>query len=661
MNEGGLKQRLAAILAADAVGYSRLMEADERATVTALDAAKDAFRAAIDANQGHVINMAGDSVLALFDSAAGAVVAALAVQRTLDAAHAGVAEAQRLRFRIGIHLGDVIERADGDVYGDGVNIAARLQAIADPGGIVASEAVRGAVKSRVAATFDDRGMQAVKNISDPIRAFAVRPEGAPPPSPVAKAAATPAPRRRLAFYIAGAAALAIVVGAVAWVQPWRGPSAPGTTANAPGTTSTSAPTANPAAGKAALPLPGKPSIAVLPFDNMSGDAEQTYFADGITEDLITDLSKVDGLFVIARNSTFAYKGKSRDVREIAKALGVRYVLEGSVRRSGNDIRVNAQLIDATSGGHLWADRYDGDMKNIFGLQDTVTRNVVKALAVELTKDDKVRVAQRGTGNAQAYDVFLKGWERYQQQTPASFRAAIVEFKKAAELDPQYGRAYAALAATYWESFSRFWGQSVGLGPRNEDALYGAEQYLAKALKAPTPLAHQVASELALQAQRHDEAIGEAKLAIASDPNDAGGYAALAGALSFAGRPAEALDAIERAMRLNPHYPSSYLYQRGLAQFGANRVSDAAATLEQAIAANPDDYWSQRLLIAVYGQLGRKDDAERVIATMKRKDARGEWAFHDPVAIRAITYWYPFANGEDAKRFADGLRKAGVPE
>ena len=232
-----------------------------------------------------------------------------------------------------------------------------------------------------------------------------------------------------------------------------------------------------------LALPDRPSVAVLPFENMGGDPEQAYFADGMTEDLITDLSKVAGLLVIARNSTFAYKGKPKDIREIAKALGVRYVLEGSVRRSGGEIRVNAQLIDATTGGHLWADRYDGEMKNVFGLQDKVTRNVVSALAVKLTKEDRERMARRSTENAQAYDVFLKGWQLYLRQTPEDFRTAIDYFKKAIELDPNYGRAYAALAATYWEASTRYWDIALGFS-RHQEARFQAEQFLAKAMRDP---------------------------------------------------------------------------------------------------------------------------------------------------------------------------------
>ena len=643
MSEGDQRQRLAAILAADAAGYSRLMEADERATALALEAAHAVFREQVAAHHGRVINTVGDSVLAVFETAAGAVTAALAVQRTLDASSRDVADDRRLRFRIGVHLGDVNERADGDVYGDGVNIAARLQALAPPGGIVVSEAVRGAVKSRVAATFDDLGVQAVKNIADPVRAFTVRQNGLP--KPVVAAAAPSASRRRrsLAWSAAAAAALLIAVGVTWWQR---------------ATPSRDVPTPAAQRAPAASAPAGKPSIAVLPFDNMSGDADRAYFSDGITEDLITDLSKVAGLVVIARNSTFQYKGKAHDVREIGKALNARYVIEGSVRRSGESVRVNAQLIDAASGTHVWADRYDGELKNIFSLQDTITRNVVKALSVELTKDESDRVAKRGTGNVQAYDVLLKGWEHYLRQTPDEFRLAIADFKQAAEIDPTYSRAWAALAAIHWEIYTRYWGSALGL---SRDTNYDAEQYLTKAMRDPTPLAHQVASAMLLHSQQHAEAIAEAQRAVASDPNDAEGYVALAGALSFAGRPAEALDAIERAMRLNPHYPSSYAYQRGLALFGLNRLDEAAASLERAVELNRDDYWSQRLLLAIYGLTGRRDDAQRLVEAMKSKDRRGRFAGHDPLTIRAVTYWYPFAKPDEARRFAAGLAKAGIPE
>ncbi len=642
MSGTDLRKRLMAILVADVAGYSRLMAGDELATVASLDAARSVFRTQIESHQGRVIDMAGDSVLAVFETAAGAVTAALAIQQDLSALSSSTPEERRMRFRIGVHLGDVIEKGDGTVYGDGVNIAARLEGLAQPGGITVSEAVRGLLRGKVSAIFEDQGEQTVKNIPEPVRAYAIRlnPEG--------KSSATIAPAirrrpmRRLAMVATAGIALVIVAGVIAWLAPWRSKIETGSSARTP------------------LSLPSKPSIAVLPFENMSGDPEQAYFADGMTEDLITDLSKVAGLFVIARNSTFVYKGKSKDIREIAKTLGVRYVLEGSVRRSGAEIRVNAQLIDATTGGHVWADRYDGDMKNVFGLQDKVTRNVVTALAVELTKDDRERVARRGTENAQAYDVFLKGWQHYLRQTPEDFRTAIVHFKKAVELDPKYGRAYAALAATYWETYTRYWGLTLGISGLHE-ARVQAEQFLAKAMEDPTPLAHQVASAMLLHAQRHDEAIAEAKRAIAGDPNDADGYVALANVLCFSGRAKEALELVERAMRLNPHYPPHYLYQLGLARFGMNRLDDDATSLEQAITLNRDDHWSQRLLLATYGLLGRRTDAAKLLDAIKGREQRGLLASRDPLTIRAISYWHPFANQADAERFAEGLRKAGVPE
>jgi len=331
-----------------------------------------------------------------------------------------------------------------------------------------------------------------------------------------------------------------------------------------------------------------------------------------------------------------------------------------VRRSSDEIRVNAQLIDATTGGHVWADRYDGEMKNVFGLQDRVTRNVVTALAVTLTKEDQERVARRSTENVQAYDLFLKGWQHYLRQTPEDFRAAIDYFKKAVELDPKYGRAYAALAATYWETHTRYWTLALGMSGQH-DARFLAEQFLAKAMRDPTPLAHQVASAMLLHSQQHDEAVAEAKRAIADDPNDADGYVALANVLTFTGRATEALELIERAMRLNPHYPPRYLYQLGLAQFGMKRLDDAAGSLQQAITLNRDDHWSQRLLLATFGLLGRRADATNILDAIKGNEKRGRLAAYDPLTIRAISFWHPFANQADAERFAEGLRKSGVPE
>ncbi|HVO95292.1 MAG TPA: adenylate/guanylate cyclase domain-containing protein [Terriglobales bacterium] len=639
-------RRLAAIMTADVVSYSRLMGADEVGTLSSLKAhRRNLIDPAIAGHHGRIVKTTGDGLLVEFASVVDAVACAVAVQRGMLSRNAEEPEDKRIVFRIGINVGDVIIDGD-DIFGDGVNVAARLESLCEPGGVCISRTANDQVRDKLSLPFTDLGEQTVKNIAYPVGVFglaakdiAALPEQELPQAPTAKPAVEvgPPPRRRAVLF-AATAILVIFVAAGAWLA-WQ---------------HRSNPTGN-------LALADRPSIAVLPFDNMGGDPEQAYFADGMTEDLITDLSKVAGLLVIARNSTFAYKGKARDIREIAKALGVRYVLEGSVRRSGADIRVNAQLIDATTGGHVWADRYDGEMKNIFGLQDKVTRNVVTALAVTLTSEDRERVARRSTENAEAYDVFLKGWQHYLRQTPDDFRTATDYFKKAVDLDPKYSRAYAALAATYWETYRRAWGLALGVTRSSSDARYQAEQFLAKAMQDPTPLAHQVASAILLHSQQHDEAIAEAKLAIAGDPNDAEGYIAMAHVLSFAGKAGEALELVERAIRLNPHYPAYYLYQLGLAQFGMNRLDPAAASLERAIAVSGDDYWSQRLLLATYGLLGRLTDASKLLEALKGKDQRGLIANQDPLTIKALAFWYPFAKPADAERFAEGLRKAGMPE
>ena len=635
-----VKRKLTAILSADVKGYSRLLGEDELGTIRTLNAHKEVMANLIQQHRGRVVDAPGDNLLAEFGSVVDAVHCAVEIQKELKIKNSELQENRRMEFRIGVNLGDVVEEKD-KIFGDGVNIAARLESLAEAGGVCISGTVFDQVRNKLDLGYEYLGEQTVKNIALPVRVYKVLME----PEAAGKVVGEKEPRPTKWGWktVAVVAVMVLVAVGLIWNFYLRGPQIERARVD-----------------KMALPLPDRPSIAVLPFVNISGDPEQAYFADGMTEDLITDLSKVAGLFVIARNSTFVYRGKTTDIREVAKTLGVRYVLEGSVRRSGAEVRVNAQLIDATTGGHVWADRYDGDLKNIFAFQDKVTRNVVAALAVELTKDDRERVARRGTGNAQAYDVFLKGWQHYLRQTPGDFRAAIVHFKKAVELDPKYGRAYAALAATYWEASTRFWDVALGFS-RTHEARFQAEQFLAKAMRDPTPLTHQVASAMLLHTKQHDEAIAEAKRAITSDPNDADGYVALANALSFTGRASDALEQVQRAIRLNPHYPPYYLYQLGLARFGMKRLDEAATSLERALTLNRDDYWSQRLLLATYGLLGRRADAAKLLETIKGNEKSGWLSVLDPLTIRASTYWYPFAERADVERFAEGLRKAGVPE
>ena len=389
-----LRRRLAAILAADAVGYSRLMSVDERATVNALDAARRVFRTHIESNQGRVIDMAGDSVLAVFETATGAVNAAMAIQAEVNPLANAASEDRRMRFRIGVHLGDVIEKPDGTVYGDGVNIAARLEGLAEPGGITISDSVRIAVRGKVSAAFEDQGEQTVKNIADLVRAYRVRPQGAT----LTQAA--------------------------------------------------------PKVGDIDLSLPDKPSIAVLPLTNMSGDPEQEYFTDGITEDIITELSRFHSLFVIARNSSFTYKGKPVDVRTVSKELGVRYVLEGSIRKSANRIRVTGQLIDALTGSHIWAEKYDRVLEDVFAVQEELTQSIVAAIAPQIDVAEQEKARRRRPENLTAYEMAVRAFAKAAEANRKSDRtlrdAAIDESRAALAIDPRSTIALNTLAYSLWQ-------------------------------------------------------------------------------------------------------------------------------------------------------------------------------------------------------------------
>jgi TolB-like protein/class 3 adenylate cyclase len=630
-----MERRLATILAADVVGYSRLVEVDEEATIDRLGSYRTIVERLIAQHHGRVFGGAGDSVIAEFASPVAAVRCAVEIQRELEIRNRELVEDRRMRLRIGVNLGDVI--VDGDnLLGDGVNVAARIEPLADPGGVALARAVVDQVRKPLDLGYESLGAHKVKNIAEPIEVYRVltAPEAA---GKLIGEAGRAAPRWRLAAIAAAVAVLLAGTGVALWLRPWQ-------TAEAPASED-----------RMAHPLPDRPSIAVLPFDNMSDDPAQDYFADGMTEDLITDLSKVSGLFVIARNSVFVYKGKAVNVAQVAEDLGVHYVLEGSVRRVGNQVRINAQLIDAMTGGHIWAERYDGALDDVLGLQDAVTHKIVSVLSVQLTSGEQAHVAHRQTENAEAYDAYLHGWAQYLRQTPEAFRTAIGHFEQAVALDPDYTRAYAALAATYWQITKRYWHGEFGFA-RLHDARAAAETYLEKANRKPTALSHQVAAAMLSQQGRHTEAIAEGGKAIAIDPNDADSYVALAGALSLAGNAEEALRMVAQAKRLNPHVPPFYLYELGLAQFCIDDFESAAATLEEVTAANPEDRWSYRLLLATYGHLHRAEDAARVFATI-----RESWGGFDPITVSAVAYWYPFKEEADSERLAAGLRMANVPD
>jgi len=410
--------------------------------------------------------------------------------------------------------------------------------------------------------------------------------------------------------------------------------------------------------KMTFPLPDKPSIAVLPFTNISEDPKQEYFADGMAEDLITDLSKISGLFVIARNSAFTYKGKPVNVDQISRELGVRYVLEGSVRKADDRVRINAQLIDATTGGHLWAERYDGKLGDIFALQDKVTQKIVAALAVKLTPGEEEQITRKGTDNIAAYDAFLQGWQHYRRITRDDLAKAVTYLKKAIELDPNYGRAHAALAGAYWLSYRRGWSWKMDWPYEVKSRIFLlAHEHLEKALKkSPTSLAHQVASWMLVHEPLYDEAIAEAESAIALNPNDVDNLFAMARALIFAGRADEGADYVKKAMRLDPHYPAEYLSFLGLAQFCMGQLEEAASTLERAHKRNPE--LEVYPLVVTYAHLGREEEATDILAEHLEEMWQGRkilWGHH----VREVLTFYPFKSETHTDRFADGLRKAGL--
>ena len=482
MTQESFKRKLIAILNADVVGYSRLMRKNEENTIRTLNSFREVMATLIKHYRGRVVDSPGDNLLAEFTSVVDAVKCAVDIQRDIAERNAELPEERKMVFRIGVNLGDVVEDQDR-IYGDGVNIAARLESICEGGSVCVSGTAFEHVEHKLDLEFEDLGEHRVKNIPKPIRVYKIK---------------------------IGSESTASQVSS----QPRQ---------------------------------PDKPSIAVLPFYNMSDDPEQEYFSDGMTEDLTTDLSKISGLLVISRNSAFAFKGKSMEAKQIAAALGVRYLLEGSVRRAGEQVRINAQLIDATTDHHLWAERYDGRMDNIFGLQDEITQKIVSALEVKLAKVEQAHLASRETNNIVAYDAFLKGMDLLNQWSRTS--KTLSYFEKAVKLDPNYGRAYAGLARAYddvsWLNlFAR-------LGISFQESRLWMRYYLQLAMKNPTSFAIVFNAKQMYLERRYEESITEIGRAITLNPNDARSNWNMSRALTAGGRPEEGIEYAKMALRIDP--------------------------------------------------------------------------------------------------------------
>lgn len=631
MAQEGLKRKLTAILSADVEGYSRLMRNDEEATICRLTDYRTAMTTLIQQYRGRVVDAPGDNLLAEFGSVVDAVNCAVEVQRELAERNAELPDNCRMQFRIGVNLGDVLE--DGDrIYGDGVNIAARLESLAEPGGICISGTVYDSIVIKLGLDYEYLGEQAVKNIPELIRSYRVLSYPGAAAHRVVRAKKEVQKKWRKAA-LAIAVVLMIVVGTVGiWYFFMRSPPPSIETASEE---------------KMAFPLPDIPSIAVLPFTNMSGEPEQAYFSDGITEDIITDLSKLSRLLVISRSSSFAYKGKPVKISQVAEELGVRYVLEGSVRKGSDKIRINVQLIDTTTGHHLWAERYDRELKDIFSLQDEITRKIVMTVDVEVDEAEFKRVRQISTENLNAWDSFMRGWEYYRGRTKSAItQQARQMFERAIELDPKFSGAYAALGWTYLAEWLWGWTQ-------DPQAPVRAFELVQKAISLDDSLAgaYRVLAMIYLWKDRqHEQAIATAEKAMALDPNNASGYGILSETLKFAGRPEEVIALMDKAIRLNPRYPAYYLFQSGSSYYYMGRYDEALALLKRAATRSPNHYPTRQYLAAIYTELGREEEAKAELAEVLR--------ISPDHSLKEMAK-YPYKDPAYLERLRNHMRRAGL--
>lgn len=641
-----MNRRLAAILFYDMAGFSRAMGEDETATIDALKTTCDDIILPLAQRfGGRLVKDMGDGGFLEFTSAVDAVRFAIAMQHAVarkDGPHAP----SSLRYRIGINIGDVVEDGD-DLLGDGVNIASRLEGLAQPGGICVHQTVRDQVAGKLAIDFDDLGLTDLKNIIHPVAAFAVvmndktRTLANSPTEPGANINRAPAKRpttlRRTTGVLAALAAFITLALAILWWQPWTSK------------------LQQASVDRMAFPLPDKPSLAVLPFDDMSENHGQGHFADGLTEDLITDLSRISGLFVVARNSTFVYKNQSVNIAQVAEALGVRYVLEGSVRRAGDQVRVNAQLIDATTGGHVWADRFDGDVSDIFSVQDQFIRKIAKALAVNLTEAEKQDIALGQTSNLDAREVFQQGWDSYLSYSADDNANAVTKFKAALTIDPAYGRAHAALSLAYLRGCQQRWHGALGMSTGEANAR--AQTALAKTKTHPSTLANVAASRVNLYNSNYQVAQTEATRAIARDPNDPEGYVAMAWAMITTNQADAGLELMDRAIRQNPTYPNYYILALAMAHYTLGDLEQASVVLADALERDRGALELAAVSASLHGLLGRPDAAH---AAMKI------WlpdATDNELAAAPYGYHFPFAwmhRPEMVRRIVDGLHLAALP-
>jgi TolB-like protein len=589
MPEDRVDRRLAAILAADVAGYSRLMEANEEGTLRQLKThRKDLIDPKIVEHRGRIVKTTGDGMLVEFVSVVDAVRCAVEIQRSMAERNNGIAADQRIEFRIGINIGDIIIDG-GDIFGDGVNVAARVETLADPGGIMVSGIVHEQVRDKLDFRFDDLGEQAVKNIARPIGVHRIQ----------FNQTASVAAKSHVATHTPTAAV-------------------------------------------------ERPSIAVLPFTNMSGDSEQEYFADGISEDLITGLSKLRWFFVIARNSSFAYKGQSIDVKRAARELGVRYVLEGSVRKGGNRVRITTQLVDAITGNHIWADRYDGELTDIFALQDEITRKVVAAIEPKLLEAEALRSKSRSAEDLDAWQMVMHANSLFWRMTESESKEAIDVLERAIERYPNYAPAYSMLA------FMLLVSSHLNVTPSMPHGVARAPELGTRAaeLDDGDPWAHLALGYVAFMQRRMSESISEFQRALQLNPNFAAAHGYLGWTLAFDGQSEEALTHLHEALRMSPHDPQNAIFNVGVAisHYMAERYDDAIAACRIAFQQRAGMARGTRIYIASLAQSGRIEEAQAALARMKQT--------HADLSIAWIEQNVPYMPSTMAK-FLEGMRKAGL--
>ena len=636
MEPKGFRRKLTAILSADVAGYSRLMQDDETATVKTLEAYKQIISDLAKQHRGRVVDSPGDNLLAEFASVVDAVQCAVAVQKELQARNAELPENRKMLFRIGVNLGDVIEE-ESRIYGDGVNIAARLESLADPGGICVSKTAFDQIETKLPFGYEFLGEQTVKNIAKPVGAYRVVLE---PRVTKKKAAGLKQGAGRRIAIIGLAAALVVVAGVALW-QSFLRPAAP----------PPAAPVEKADPKRMAYPLPEMPSIAVMPFLNMSDDSKQDLLSDGITENLINAFSKVPRLFVIARNSTFAYKGKTVKVKQVSEDLGVRYVLEGSVQRSGDRVRITAQLVDALTGNQLWTERYDGESRDVFALQDDITTKVLTAVRIKLEGGSLSRYLKYYTGK-NGLDCYLKALEGFsyiQRMTIPDTQQARQIAEEGLSMCPEVPAFYRMLAAANLNDYF------LGSSKSPQKSIELAVEFLQKTLAMDDGdiFALSQFCNVYVIRREYDKAIASGEQAVRLDPNSAWALMWFGTALMFGSRPEEAIPLLEKAIRLNPLGPGILYLHYGNALRETGRLEEAAASYKKAVERAPN-YWAFHAGLAiVYSMMDRNEEARAEASEVLRINPKFSLDWYARIA--------QYKDQAVTDRLINAMRKAGLPD